>query len=143
MLCVLIGGLRHLNRRRSFIYMDIATATEIRMIKCMTLKEPTRCYGIRIPNQLTFLQVVNCGFFGLILLKSGRWVATHLLTNKKELGTRFWIIWPWEIAAWRSLLNNPECKIKPLIIHTHECCYLGSTGQTPALPQRAEATTFV
>ena len=143
MLCVMIWGLTYAVQLRSYVYMDISSKKQVYMLKCMTLKEATRCYHISIPSKFTSLTVTHCGLFGLVRLQTTPWVATNKLTGKEERGAKFWIIRPWQVRKLRSLMNDGSCLIQPVVVHTHEHCYTEGASQPPVPPKRTEAVTFV
>jgi hypothetical protein len=130
LLCILAWGLKQAHQRRSFVYIDIITDTRVHMIRCMVLADATRCYKIRVPNDVTTLVVLNFGLFGILKLKSKRWVAKHTLTGAEQRGNAMWLLWPWEAGPLQALLKDLSCRIRPVVVHTHEYSYLKSLGET-------------
>ena len=68
------------------------------MVKGMKFADATRCYKVRVPDKITILVVWNFGLFGILKLKSKRWVAKHTLTGVEQRGDAQRPLWPWEVG---------------------------------------------
>jgi hypothetical protein len=69
--------------RRSYIYLDLATETEIAQIRFCALPDATRNFSVKVSKRPTVLACRSFCLFGVISFQSKPWKLTYALTNRK------------------------------------------------------------
>jgi hypothetical protein len=120
---ILIVAIKRALSRRSFIYLDLASSKGIAQIKFCTLPDPSRNFSVALPKKPTTLNCVSCGLFGIVKFTSKPWKLIRAHDGRKiQLPT--YIILPfWKFCAVKTVLGCQDCKINPLLVHSHEYVY--------------------
>jgi hypothetical protein len=108
---------------RSFIYLDLASSKGIAQIKFCTLPDPSRNFSVGLPKKPTTLKCVSCGLFGIVKFTSKPWRMPRAHDGHKiQLPT--YIILPFgKFCTVKTVLGCQDCKITPLLVHSHEYVY--------------------
>jgi hypothetical protein len=110
--------------RRSYIYLDLATQTEIAQIRFCALPDATRNFSVKVSKRPTVLACRSFCLFGVISFQSKPWKLTYTLTNQKVQLPTVILIPFWKLKTVRKLIQARDCKVSPLIVHSHEYVYL-------------------
>jgi hypothetical protein len=110
--------------RRSYIYLDLATETEIAQLRFCALPDATRNFSVKVSKRPTILACRSFCLFGVISFQSKPWKLTYALTNRKVQLPTVVLIPFWKLKVVQRLISAKDCKVSPLIVHSHEYVYL-------------------
>jgi hypothetical protein len=120
---ILIVAIKRALSRRSFIYLDLASSKGIAQIKFCTLPDPSRNFSVALPKKPTTLTCVSCGLFGVVKFTSKPWKLIRAHDGHKIQLPTYMILPFWKFCAVKTVLGCQDCKITPLLVHSHEYVY--------------------
>jgi hypothetical protein len=124
-------GVRKTFARRSYVFLDLATETEIVQIRFCTLPDAIRNFSVKVPKGPTVLACCSFCLFGMISFQSKQWKLTYTLTSRKVQLPTVILIPFWKVRPVQMVIRMGDCRVSPLIVHSHEYVYLD--GRSAAL----------
>jgi hypothetical protein len=114
--------------RRSFLYIDINTATYIIQLKLFCLPDASRSCSVKLPRQCTQLAFRSYFLFGVIAFISPSWTLSHSLTQKHIKLPRILLIPARKLSKLHEIFESNNYVANPLIVHTHEYAYVNASA---------------
>jgi hypothetical protein len=105
--------------RRTFLYLDIVSASAVVQIHFATLPDPTRNFTVKMSKGLTRLALKNFYFFGIITFQTKPWRIVYTLEGRRVRLSSYVFIPFWQLKEVRKVLTADH-KVTPLIVDTHE-----------------------
>jgi hypothetical protein len=130
-LIAVVLALKKALSRRSFIYLDLSSAKGIAQIKFCTLPDPSRNFSVALSKKPTTLAGTSYGLFGIVRFTSKPWKLIRVHDGTKIKLPTYMILPFWKMRTVQTLLASQDCKISPLLIHSHEYVYPDTLRQTP------------
>lgn len=107
-------------KMKSYIYIELRTASESLLIGYTRLPDASRCFHIALCSRPIKLTIVDCVLFGILKFEGTTWKLEDNRTHDRTDLPRRVIITRNEVKTAKTLLQNPDCQIGPLLVHTHE-----------------------
>ena len=111
-------------KRRSFLYLDIASTDKIVQIKYIEFPDSTREYMIRIPPGAIKLSLKSYKLFAVLSFESAQWTLHNARTAENIMLPKWIFIPAWKIKVFTKLINGNSYQVTPVAVHTHEYVYL-------------------
>ena len=105
--------------RRTFLYLDIVSASSVVQIHFATLPDPTRNFTVKMSKGPTRLALKNFYLFGIITFQTKPWRIVYTLEERRVRHPNYAFIPIWQLKKVREVLISDH-KVSPLIVHTHE-----------------------
>ena len=129
---ILIVAIKRALSRRSFIYLDLASTKGIAQIKFCALPDPSRNFSVALPKKPTTLSCVSCGLFGFVKFTSKPWKLIRIHDGSRIQLPTYMILPFWKLRTVKTVLGSQDCKITPLLVHSHEYVYPDTMKQAPS-----------
>lgn len=118
-----IYAMRYLASRRSYVFFNISNGRNVYLLKYRSLPNASRCFTIFTGGR-TKLAIRNYIFFGIVSFESKPWKVINALTGRKYRCKSHVFVRASQVSKIRMLLDDNECAIKPLVVHSHEYVYI-------------------
>ena len=105
--------------RRSSLYVDISSGSNIAQVKLLDFPDATRSFSVITPKEPIQLRVKNLFCCGILAIPVNSWKVSNTLTGKTIKVPKYVIISPCKMAAVRKVLTQPH-EVLPLVVHTRE-----------------------
>jgi uncharacterized membrane protein YhaH (DUF805 family) len=115
---VIIIIIRKLNRRSS-LYADIASDSEIVQVKLLDFPNATRAFSVITPKERNQLRLKNLFCCGILSITENSWRVLNTLTKRTIRLPKCILISPCKAAALRKVFRQ-SYEISPLVVHTRE-----------------------
>jgi hypothetical protein len=99
--------------RRSYIYLDLATETEIAQLRFCALPDATRNFSVKVSKRPTVLACRSFCLFGVISFQSKPWKLTYALTNRKVQLPTVVLIPFWKLKMVQRLIHAKVARLAP------------------------------
>lgn len=96
---ILIVAIERASSRRSFIYLDLASAKGIAQIRFCTLPDSSRNFSVASPKRPTTLTCVSCGLFRDVKCTSNPWKLIRTHDGHKFLLPTYMILPIWKLQT--------------------------------------------
>jgi hypothetical protein len=103
--------------RRSTLYADIASDSEIVPVKLFYFPNATRSFSVITPKERIQLRLRNLFCCGILFIKDNPWKVLNTLTKKTIKLPKRVIVSPCKTAALKKVLRQPH-EILSFVIHT-------------------------
>ena len=119
------AAVRRALSRRSFIYLEIGSKTEIAQLKLFQFPNATRYYGVKTSRKSLVLSITSYGLASKLTVTANNWYFWDFLSgNRKALPSTLWVA-PWTARKVARILRADH-SVTTLVVHTHEYIFANS-----------------
>jgi hypothetical protein len=106
-------------KRRSSLYVDVATDDQIVQIRILDFPNATRAFAVITSKEQIQLRLKNLFCCGILSITNNSWKVVNTLTKRTIRMPKFVFISPCKMAALRKVFRK-SYEITPLVVHTRE-----------------------